>query len=271
VLGHGCVQEEIRFVINPEMIVAKLFTECLGAEEALVMIGCEQFNSYIGYAASFEWANDFKDKTPIDIYKRRKTRVVAIDASPYNCNAEQFKESTILRELNKAYVGFHGDKVNDKSPIASGLWGCGAFNGIGIRSALIQLMACAVTHRNLVFYTHGDARTRDEVAEVFETMCDKNKVTVGYLFRLLKRYFMEGQMSDLSNLIPFFKKGASSYKAVSTSGYVAQVDSVTALRKKELFKFMNASPKLSKSLPSSGKDQAPVQPNKAAWEAMFIK
>ena len=27
VLGDGCVQEEIRFLINPELIVTRLFTE----------------------------------------------------------------------------------------------------------------------------------------------------------------------------------------------------------------------------------------------------
>lgn len=39
VLGHGCVQEEIRFLICPEMIVARLFTEVLEPLECLVMTG----------------------------------------------------------------------------------------------------------------------------------------------------------------------------------------------------------------------------------------
>ena len=39
VLGHGCVQEEIRFVICPEMIVTRLFTEALDEMESLVMTG----------------------------------------------------------------------------------------------------------------------------------------------------------------------------------------------------------------------------------------
>lgn len=37
----------------------------------------------------------------------------------------------IKRELIKAYTGFHtrGQTSNDLFPIATGNWGCGAFNG----------------------------------------------------------------------------------------------------------------------------------------------
>lgn len=39
VLGHGCVQEEIRFMICPEMIITRLFTEVLEDKDSLVMTG----------------------------------------------------------------------------------------------------------------------------------------------------------------------------------------------------------------------------------------
>ena len=39
VLGQGCVQEEIRFLICPEMLISRLFTECLEKNECLLMIG----------------------------------------------------------------------------------------------------------------------------------------------------------------------------------------------------------------------------------------
>lgn len=39
VLGWGCVQEEIRFIICPELIVACLFTEMLEKNEALIITG----------------------------------------------------------------------------------------------------------------------------------------------------------------------------------------------------------------------------------------
>ena len=46
VLGEGCVQEEIRFLICPELIVSRLFTEELDNNECLVMTGAEQFSNY---------------------------------------------------------------------------------------------------------------------------------------------------------------------------------------------------------------------------------
>lgn len=39
VTGHGLVQEEIRFVINPELIVSRLFTEALEHDECLIITG----------------------------------------------------------------------------------------------------------------------------------------------------------------------------------------------------------------------------------------
>lgn len=39
VTGSGLVQEEIRFLINPELIVSRLFTEALDHNECLIITG----------------------------------------------------------------------------------------------------------------------------------------------------------------------------------------------------------------------------------------
>lgn len=39
VTGMGLVQEEIRFLINPELIVSRLFTEALDHDECLIITG----------------------------------------------------------------------------------------------------------------------------------------------------------------------------------------------------------------------------------------
>lgn len=213
VLGHGCVQEEIRFVINTEMIVARLFTECLNDQEALIMIGCEQFHTYNGYALSFEWGGDFFDQTPLDAYRRRKRRVVAIDALSYRNNYEQFIERNFRRDLKKAYVGFFSEDVNDRSPIASGLWGCGAFNGQPIRSVLIQFMACSLLQRNIVIYTFGDKSMKNKIIDICSFLKEKD-VTVGQLYKLLRKYRIDGNPDDPDQLVPFIKKN---YKSICTS------------------------------------------------------
>lgn len=101
VLNYGCVQEEIRFVICPELFCCRLFTEQLDQNECLIIMGCERFNSYQGYANSFRWTGGYEDNTPMDIYKRRNTSIVAIDAIRFQDKAQQFQENMIKRELNK--------------------------------------------------------------------------------------------------------------------------------------------------------------------------
>jgi poly(ADP-ribose) glycohydrolase len=63
VLNSGCVQEEIRFVLCPELLVSLLFTECLEENESVIIRGCERFSSYQGYGDSFEWLEDYQDET----------------------------------------------------------------------------------------------------------------------------------------------------------------------------------------------------------------
>lgn len=101
VLNYGCVQEEIRFVICPELLVSRLFTECLEDNECMIIMGCERFNAYEGYASSFEWTGSFVDETPCDSSRRRKCTIVAIDAVPFSKRAQQYKEVMLKRELNK--------------------------------------------------------------------------------------------------------------------------------------------------------------------------
>lgn len=64
VLYSGCVQEEIRFMICPELIVGLLFTEEMMPNESVIIKGCEQFSSYTGYARSFAFGGDFVDNAP---------------------------------------------------------------------------------------------------------------------------------------------------------------------------------------------------------------
>ncbi|KAF9173035.1 hypothetical protein BGX20_004260 [Mortierella sp. AD010] len=64
VLGHGAVQEEIRFAICPELIISRLFTQQLQENEALLIKGAERFSNYNGYANTFTWHSNHDDETP---------------------------------------------------------------------------------------------------------------------------------------------------------------------------------------------------------------
>ncbi len=45
-LNRGCVQEEIRFLICPELLASLIFTEELDDNECLIMTGSERFSNY---------------------------------------------------------------------------------------------------------------------------------------------------------------------------------------------------------------------------------
>lgn len=165
VLGQGCVQEEIRFVIWPELLISKLFTECLQPTEALLMVGCERFSNYTGYASSFAWAGNHEDHAPYDSSRRRRTALVAIDALSFShsTSTQQYHEELILREMNKASIGFKHRLTTPAPGVATGNWGCGAFGGDPHLKALIQLMVCAHHSRPLAYFTFGNCQLRDDL------------------------------------------------------------------------------------------------------------
>lgn len=106
-LHRGCVQEEIRFMINPELIAGMLFLPSMADNEAIEIIGAERFSNYTGYASSFRFSGDNVDKRDLDLMGRHKTRIVAIDAL-CRPGKRQFGQECLLREINKAFCGFFG-------------------------------------------------------------------------------------------------------------------------------------------------------------------
>ncbi|EPY78174.1 poly(ADP-ribose) glycohydrolase [Camelus ferus] len=102
VTSAGLVQEEIRFLINPELIVSRLFTEVLDHNECLIITGTEQYSEYTGYAETYRWARSHEDRSERDDWQRRGTEIVAIDALHFRRYLDQFVPEKIRRELNKA-------------------------------------------------------------------------------------------------------------------------------------------------------------------------
>ena len=47
--------------------------------------------------------------------------------------------------------------------VATGNWGCGAFGGDVRLKALLQLMAAAVSGRDVVYFTFGDRQLQEDL------------------------------------------------------------------------------------------------------------
>jgi len=180
VLDEGCVQEEIRFLICPELIVSRLITEELDANESLLVTGCERFSNYTGYGSSTQWVSDHCDSNKHDSWGRRITQIVAIDARVFRNLPSQLLDHNLQRELKKAYCGFRCER-NPLCAVATGNWGCGAFGGDLRLKALLQIMAAAEAGRPVCYFTFGDRALCRDIFQLWEAAMSAN-CTVGELW-----------------------------------------------------------------------------------------
>ncbi|XP_042228893.1 poly(ADP-ribose) glycohydrolase-like isoform X2 [Homarus americanus] len=214
VLGLGCVQEEIRFVLSPELIVSRLFTQALGKSEALIITGVEQYNDSTGYASTFSWKGSHEDTTPVDAWGRRLCQVTAIDALHFTRQPQvQYRPTFVRRELNKAYAGF---KVLNNSPgvqiaVATGNWGCGAFKGDPRLKSLIQLAVCGYIGRDVAYFTFGDQKLCNDLAAM-HIFLKENNVSVGELVQLLIHHGSR-EWADGSDLFQYIYHNLGAYES----------------------------------------------------------
>lgn len=195
VLSYGLVQEEILFLIYPELLVCRLFNEKLADNQVLFITGFERFNKYSGYGSDFKFIGDYYDETKIEktVYgNRRLSFMVAMDAKSYKIERkhEQYQQKNIIRELNKCYVAFAYDNKIErdrKAKISTGNWGCGAFNGDPELKSLIQLLVASYCKRDIIYSTFGDVKFEKKLKEIYNILKFKSVDTTD-LFKLLIKY-----------------------------------------------------------------------------------
>ncbi|KAG0025334.1 hypothetical protein BGZ81_007233 [Podila clonocystis] len=223
-LDRGAVQEEIRFMICPEMIVSRLFSQPMEANEAILIKGIEQYSDYIGYSKSFEWFADHRDTTPRDKLGRRQREICAIDAKPFKSKVSrigQFDKPLVLREINKAIAGFRPSPINASEwglvphleggnesagtvptvprAIATGNWGCGAFGGhlqlkfvlqwiaASVSSKLSAGMDATLTH-DMLYYTFGIPELARDIEAFVKVLESKPSIDPLRLVECLVKY-----------------------------------------------------------------------------------
>lgn len=217
VTSSGLVQEEIRFLINPELIVSRLFTEVLDDNDCLIITGTQQYSEYSGYSHTYRWSGSHRDTTPRDEWQRRCTEIVAIDALHFKNFLEQFRPDRINRELNKAYCGFSrpGVPSEELSAVATGNWGCGAFGGDTRLKALLQMLAAAEAGRDVAYFTFGDSQLMTDVHDMHSFLSQEN-TSVGAVYSLLERYYSSVCQKQLTGR-PDLSLYAFIYRQVSSS------------------------------------------------------
>ncbi|CAF1117543.1 unnamed protein product [Rotaria sp. Silwood1] len=189
VLTSGCIQEEIRFITCPEMLLSLLVCEALEPNECIYLIGCERYSSYKGYSKTFQYDGDYIDNKPKDNWGRKWSHLVAIDAVYFRDRSAQYNMKYVKRDLIKAFAGFHtqGQTSDHAFPIATGNWGCGVFNGDKQLKAIIQLIAASEAVRPLIYAAYGDKNVIESFYKVYDYLIGQ-RAKVRDLYRYLDLY-----------------------------------------------------------------------------------
>lgn len=204
VLGSGCVQEEIKFAVCPELCVSMLICQSMLAEtqehsvsEAIVLTGAEQFSVYDGYARTLRYGGDCIDTSPRAEDGSIQTTVTAIDAAilTHESLDRQFQQHLLGRELGKAYAGFKdtGDSTEASldrfDTVATGNWGCGVFGGFAPLKAVLQWMAASEANRDIVYHPFDDHDLGTNLQRLADAAGESGEfVTVGWMYRALVRF-----------------------------------------------------------------------------------
>lgn len=192
VLSGGCVQEEIRFSICPELCGAMLVCPCMLKNEAITIVGAEQFSNYNGYGRWLQYAGPCSEPSvPQDNDGTPLIAICAMDALDYrgqdNSMKAQMQLTSEVRELEKAAAAFapHDEAAGGVWPIiATGNWGCGVFGGSSLLKAVLQWLAASQGGRQIRYFPF-DEPIGEALQELSDDFC-KSQRTVGDVFAALR-------------------------------------------------------------------------------------
>mmetsp|Transcript_116755 Transcript_116755/g.212379 ORF Transcript_116755/g.212379 Transcript_116755/m.212379 type:complete len:343 (+) Transcript_116755:2-1030(+) len=191
VLSGGCVQEEIRFAICPELCAAMIVCPRMLDNEAITVVGGEQFSLYSGYAFRLKYAGEFRSPFRQDADGTPLIAITAMDALDLRGRdaslANQMQKWPELRELEKAAAAFEPvdpEALHIWPIIATGNWGCGAFGGSIPLKAVLQWLAASQGGRTMRYFPF-DSPIGRELSQLSDNLC-RAGLTVGQLYSSLR-------------------------------------------------------------------------------------
>ena len=172
VLGRGTLQEEIRYLICPECIIAMLlcFNQPMTETECISIEGAERFSYHEGYKDNFKILNpyvDYADKINGD--NILKTNIIAFDALNYGTHGEdiisnhlQYDVRYIEREMKKLSSVFKSIKNNKnfvKEGFVTGNWGGGGFAGNSSLKFFLQWLVSSYYGIHIMYIGNQQIKT----------------------------------------------------------------------------------------------------------------
>lgn len=157
-VAYGCVQEEIMFCVNPELICSRLYFPQLRDDEAVLIRGTEQFSVAQDYGLDLGFDGRFEDPSSIDGNGMLDSTILAVDAFDMRNHPPEFQYTSriVLRELNKMWAGL--TSIKNQTEVATGNWGCGVFEGDVELKFLIQWLAISRGQMNMLYFPYHESR-----------------------------------------------------------------------------------------------------------------
>ena len=111
--------------------MASFMASKMERNEAITIVGARRFSISQGYSNKTKFVGKFEENRTLDEMNRIDRVFTAIDGlslKSIKSQVHQFYEQDMLREMNKAYIGFKGDSKeeelkHDKRMITTGRWG----------------------------------------------------------------------------------------------------------------------------------------------------
>jgi hypothetical protein len=172
VMTGDAAQEEMLFLVKPELMVAMALQNRMVDEEAVCVTGAKKYSITEGFGQSFEFAGDYDNRQE---GPGSPTTICAIDA--IRGGGPAMTEAAMLRDMNKARIAFDG-----AHEIATGHWGCGAFGNHHDLMFLKQWLAASEAGASKIYYHDFNRNQSHHIHPLIRKM---GHMTVGLLWAVL--------------------------------------------------------------------------------------
>eukprot|EP01054_Gregarina_sp_Poly1_P005781 Gregarina_sp_Poly_1__5780@NODE_3040_length_1434_cov_34_719824_g1924_i0_p1_GENE_NODE_3040_length_1434_cov_34_719824_g1924_i0NODE_3040_length_1434_cov_34_719824_g1924_i0_p1_ORF_typecomplete_len462_score63_75PARG_cat/PF05028_14/1_2e61_NODE_3040_length_1434_cov_34_719824_g1924_i0301415 len=144
VLKHGAAQEEILYMICPELLLSCLMCPQMRQYQTIEVRNVWRFAEYTGFTRSFKFAGS------VEKPQLKSSDFLLMNAERFRSakDARQFRSLVLLSEINKCYSGF---QCRGFDVIATGNWGCGCYHGDHTLKFLIQWIVASATDKTLIY------------------------------------------------------------------------------------------------------------------------
>ncbi|ELP94799.1 hypothetical protein EIN_246930 [Entamoeba invadens IP1] len=189
-LSVGATQEEIICATKPESFLGICVFDTMGERDCVVISDALSISRVSGFGKAFRW-EEIRCENEIT----EEVDLVAIDSCIQSC----YTKDNIIRDLNKAYLGFK----SGRGRVSSGRWGCGVFNNDPALKFIQQVMAASVIETTLKLHWFDKKET--EKFDALLKLMKKRQMRVKDVYKMIINANTKKFLESVENTTDGFK------------------------------------------------------------------